>query len=99
MGDVLGTTNFSFEVFNVVDTTASLTLNTAVSASLTTPGEQDNYKFTLSAPTLVWFDSQTNDNNMNWQLTGQQGKLSGSSTSVSMRTIRTWGCCRRGRTR
>lgn len=68
-----GVTQFSFSMNLVTDATAALTLNSPVSSSLSVPGQQNNYTFTLTAPAVLWFDSQSNDNDTFWQLTGQQG--------------------------
>ncbi len=49
-----------------------LALNTLVSDSIAAAGEVDNYVFTISSATTVYFDSQTN-NSMLWSLFGPQG--------------------------
>ena len=47
------------------------------------PGEQDRYTFTLAAPSLLYFDSLTNNANLRWSLSGPSG------TPVSNRTFTT----------
>lgn len=69
----VGTTDFTFNVKSTSDTTTALTLGTKVTSSISTPGQQKNYTFTLGAPAILWFDSQSNDSNVTWQLTGPTG--------------------------
>ncbi|KQP49886.1 CARDB domain-containing protein [Pseudorhodoferax sp. Leaf274] len=47
----------------------------AVSARLDSPGEVDVYTFTLDNATTVSFDSQTDNGNMRWTLTGPSGTV------------------------
>ncbi len=77
-GDVDAVSNPSdptavFVVRNVIDTTTALTLGTAVSGNVSSVGQNLNYTFTLAAPTSLWLDSQTNNNNLRWTLTGPTG--------------------------
>ena len=37
------------------------------------PAEQDRYTFSLAAPSLLYFDSLTNNANLRWSLTGPGG--------------------------
>ncbi|MHC5537674.1 hypothetical protein ACYOEI_05520, partial [Singulisphaera rosea] len=71
------TTDYSFTVRSVSDATTALTLGTAVSGSIAGQGQQKNYTFTLASPTQLWFDSQTNDGNLNWVINGSQGNVYG----------------------
>ena len=68
-----GTTSYSFDVQPVNDVTTPLTLGTAVSGSIATPGQNQNYTFTLSTATRLWFDSQTDDGSLTWALNGPEG--------------------------
>ncbi|MHC5539306.1 beta strand repeat-containing protein, partial [Singulisphaera rosea] len=72
-----GVTTDTFVVRTVSDATAALTLGTAVSGSITGVGQQRNYTFTLASPTKLWFDSQTDDANLEWSLAGLQGSVGG----------------------
>lgn len=65
----------SFNVQPVVATTAALTLGTAVSGTLATPGQTASYTFTLPAATLAVFDALTNNGNLVWTLTGPGGAV------------------------
>ncbi|KQP20290.1 LamG-like jellyroll fold domain-containing protein [Pseudorhodoferax sp. Leaf265] len=47
----------------------------AVSARLDSPGEADVYTFTLDNATTVSFNSQTDNGNMRWTLTGPSGTV------------------------
>ena len=62
----------NFAVQPVADKTAALTLGTAVSGSIDTPGQTANFTFTLSSQTLAVFDALTNSKT-NWTLTGPTG--------------------------
>ena len=50
-----------------------LALGTTVSDSIAVAGEQDQYLFTLANPSLLYFDSLTNNSNLNWSLVGPAG--------------------------
>ncbi|MCP5367599.1 MAG: LEPR-XLL domain-containing protein, partial [Hyphomicrobiales bacterium] len=52
-----------------------------IQGEIEVPGEIDRYAFSLTEPKRIYFDSQTNDGNLNWSLTGPQG------TEVSQRSI------------
>ena len=67
-----GTTSYSFDVQPVNDVTTPQTLGTAVSGSIATPGQNQNYTFTLSTATRLWFDSQTDDGSLTWALMDQR---------------------------
>ena len=66
-------TTYSFAVHDVVDSLQPLTLNSAVNGGITVPFEQDQYTFTLAAPTQLFFDSLTNDGSLRATLTGPRG--------------------------
>src|SRR5258708_1110228 len=65
----------TFNVIPVVDKSATLTLGTAVTGSIDTPGQASNYTFTVASQTRAYFDSLTNDSNLVWTLTGPSGTL------------------------
>ncbi|MHC5542386.1 hypothetical protein ACYOEI_29540, partial [Singulisphaera rosea] len=71
--DPAGTSDYGFTVRVVSDSTSAMTLGTPVSGSINNPGQARNYTFTLNAPARLWFDSQTNDTNLAWSLSGPQG--------------------------
>jgi hypothetical protein len=68
-----GTTSYTFNVRPITDDTTALTLGTATSGSIASPGQQDTYTFTLNSSAFLWFDSQTNNGSFNWQLKGPTG--------------------------
>ena len=70
-----GTTDYTFNVQPTLDEGGSLTPGTLVSGSIDNLGQNDTYTFTLAAATRLWFDSQTNDSNLNWRLAGPTGSL------------------------
>jgi RHS repeat-associated protein len=70
-----GTESYSFNVAPITDSAQALTLGDAVNATLAAPGEQDHYSFTLSANTLLYFDSLTNSNSIQWSLSGPTGTI------------------------
>ncbi|MFN9973829.1 MAG: hypothetical protein ACK58T_28445, partial [Phycisphaerae bacterium] len=62
-----GTTTYAFDAIPVTDDSVALTFGTTYSSSISTLGQQDNYTFTLSSPTRLWFDSMTEDGfNASW---------------------------------
>jgi len=58
-----------------------LTLGATVSGEIAIKGEQDRYTFSLSAPSLLYFDSQTNGSGLIWTLAGPAG------TAISARSL------------
>src|SRR5262245_23079022 len=43
---------------------------TPILGAIATPGETDRYSITITDPKTVYFDSQTNNGNLRWSLTG-----------------------------
>ena len=41
--------------------------------AISSPSQINTHNFTLASPSNVWFDSQTNDANLNWIVTGPRG--------------------------
>ena len=72
IGDT-GTESYSFNVAPITDTTQALALGNVVNAALAAPGQQDRYTFTLPAKALLYFDSLTNSDNLQWTLSGPAG--------------------------
>ena len=70
-----GTTNYSFNVLPVANTTQTLALGSVVSANLAAPGQQDRYTFNLTTNSLLYFDSLTNSDSIQWSLTGPGGAV------------------------
>lgn len=70
-----GSESYSFNVFPIADVTQSLTLGSLINGTLAAPGQQDSYSFTLQADTLLYFDALTNNNNLQWSLTGPGGSV------------------------
>ena len=69
-----GTSTYKFNVVPVTDTTTALSLNTQTTGAVAMPGQHNNYTFTLTAATALWFsDGLVNNNNLNWQLSGPAG--------------------------
>jgi RHS repeat-associated protein len=52
-----------------------LTLGSTVTGTLATPGQQDQYVFTLANTTLAYFDAQTDNGNLLWSLNGPPGTV------------------------
>src|SRR5262249_28779649 len=69
IGDT-GTGTYTFNVSSSAITSTPLALGSTVNGTLATPGSQDRYTFTLAGSTLLYFDSLTNNFNLNWTLTG-----------------------------
>ena len=53
--------------------TFPLTLGSTVSGTITVPFAEDNYTFTLTGPSLLYFDSLTNNSGLAWTLVGPAG--------------------------
>ncbi|SFJ58302.1 M10 family metallopeptidase C-terminal domain-containing protein [Planctomicrobium piriforme] len=70
-----GYTNASFTVRTVQDDSAPLTINSAVSGRINTPGQEDRFTFTLTAPASLWFDSRTSNDNLRWRLSGPSDEI------------------------
>jgi hypothetical protein len=60
-----GPASFSFNAQKVTNTTAALTLGNQVNGAIIQAGQQNSYTFTLANPALLYFDSLTNDSNLN----------------------------------
>jgi hypothetical protein len=73
--DATGIANYSFNVQKVSDDTAALVVESTVSGGIAHVGQRDYYNFTLSADTRLYFDSLTNNGNLNWTLTGPRGTV------------------------
>ena len=67
-----GGQSYSFRVDQVVDDTAALTVGQTMSGSIGTPGQQDHWTFTPTAPAKLVFDSLSNLDYA-WTLTGPRG--------------------------
>ena len=65
--------DYTFNAQKLTNTTAALTLGTQVNGAITQPGQQAAYTFTLANSSQLYFDSLTNDNSLNWTLTGPRG--------------------------
>jgi hypothetical protein len=52
-----------------VPTGTALTLGALTSGAISTAGQQNNYVFTITNPTNVYFDSLTNSGSLTWSLT------------------------------
>ncbi|MFN0054155.1 MAG: putative Ig domain-containing protein [Planctomycetales bacterium] len=62
-------------------TGSALTLGATTSGNIAVAGQQDRYLFTLAERSLLYFDSLTNNSNLNWTLVGPAG------TAVSNRSF------------
>ena len=74
-GPILATStgSYSFNVQPVTITTTPLTLGSLVTGAIATAGEQDRYNLSLPSASKLYFDSQTNNGNLNWTLMGPAG--------------------------
>jgi hypothetical protein len=71
------TLNVSFQnhVTIAPPTGTALTLGALTSGAISTAGQQNNYVFTITNPTNVYFDSQTNNGSLIWSLIGPTATL------------------------
>ena len=68
-----GTAAFEMRVQKVSDDAAALALGALVSGAIAHPGQRDLYSFDLATTTRVYFDSQTNNGNFLWRMSGPRG--------------------------
>ncbi len=68
-----GSSTYSFEVYDNLDSTAMLTLGTPASGTLANSGDRDSYTFTGSAGQTVYLDNLGSDPGTEAQLTGPFG--------------------------
>ncbi len=66
---------YTFNVHPVVDGAQALTLGALTAGTITTPGQQQRYRFTLSTPATLYFDTLTNLGSMQWSLSGPAGSV------------------------
>jgi len=66
----------------LLSSSSALTLGVVRSEPIHIPGDVDTYTFNLAAPSHLWFDSQTNDGNLLWQLSGPTGVIPTLSTGT-----------------
>ena len=65
--------SYSFEAFDNVDTTSPLTLGTAVSGTLTNPGDEATYTFTGAAGQTLFYDGLSASSNIDVLLVNPSG--------------------------
>ncbi len=76
-----GTTGYSFNVQSQGNepvlpfTGTPITLGDVVSGDISTPGQEDQYTFTLAADTRIEFDNLITDDNLQWSLVGPSGQV------------------------
>ena len=66
---------FGFVIYERATDSRALTLNQTTSGALATPGEIDDWTFTLDTPSRLVFDSLVNLSNLNWSLVGPDGTI------------------------
>ena len=71
----LAPNNYEIGVSVLTQTTSALTLNTNQSGSISLPGQQDIYAFSIDSETVVYFDSFTDLSGLTWSLTGPNGSI------------------------
>ena len=64
---------FSFMIRTVNDVAQPLPLNVSVAGAISGPGQRQHYTFTLASATRMSFDTQVNDVNLRWTLSGPTG--------------------------
>ncbi|PYK98758.1 MAG: hypothetical protein DME19_11285 [Verrucomicrobia bacterium] len=85
-----GTGTYGFNVAPVSDGLQALTLGNVVSGAILSPGQRQQYTFTLPSSARLYFDSQTNASQLRWSLEGPTGNLvngSGFSTDNNLGTV------------
>ncbi len=76
-GDVFQGTpsGYTFQVATVHDGAQALTLGAVTTGAISGPGQVQRYTFSLTGTNLLYFDSLTNVNNLEWSLDGPTGRL------------------------
>ena len=64
---------YGFTVHRIADTTIPTELGQTITGSISQPGQTAYYTFSLTEPTVLIYDSQTNDNNLALSLDGPRG--------------------------
>jgi hypothetical protein len=62
--------NYSFTLWTVIDSSHALTLGSVISGAIATPGQTEEYRFSVPVTTRVYFDSLTNNSAITWTLRG-----------------------------
>jgi hypothetical protein len=70
-----GSGNYQFNVAAVTDGLQALTLGSTVSGTIGSPGQRQQYTFSLGSATRLYFDSLTNTSNVRWSLDGPGGNV------------------------
>lgn len=70
-----GSSSYSFSVQRFADVTSAMTLDTTVAGNIVYSGQRSIHTFTLDAEKKLYFDSLTNNANINWTLVGPQGTV------------------------
>jgi hypothetical protein len=78
-----GTASYSFNIQPVSDDTAALEINATTTGSIAHAGQRDFYTFTLDEDGRYYFDSLTNNSNLNWTLTGPRGTVISARSFIS----------------
>ena len=76
VGNTNNNANYSFNVQPVVDEAVQeVALDNVIAGDISTVGQRDFYRFSLTEARSVYFDSLTNNSNINWSLVGPQGSV------------------------
>ncbi|MHC5537474.1 beta strand repeat-containing protein, partial [Singulisphaera rosea] len=70
-----GTSSYTINVRPITDTTTPLTLGSPVSGTISSPGQQKNYTFTLNSPARLWLDGRSSATLLYWAINGPQGTI------------------------
>ena len=73
----------TFNVVPVTDGLQALTLGSVVTGAVSSPGQRQQYTFTLAAAAQLYFDSLTNNYNLRWSLDGPAGNVVNSRSFTS----------------
>jgi hypothetical protein len=70
-----GSGSYSFNIIPVTDGLQALTVGSIVNGAISSPGQHQQYTFTLAAPARLYFDALTNNSALNWSLDGPTGNV------------------------
>ena len=67
--------SYSFNIVPLTDGLQALTLGIIVNGAISSPGQHQQYTFTLATPSRLYFDALTNNYSLTWSLDGPTGNV------------------------
>ncbi|HZR18708.1 MAG TPA: CARDB domain-containing protein [Verrucomicrobiae bacterium] len=70
-----GSGTYSFNLVPVTDGVQALTLGSLINGAVNSPGQHQQYTFTLASASRLYFDALTNTSSLRWSLDGPTGNI------------------------